>query len=127
MNTHRRPIHTILAVLLFGTIAIGCSSSGRPVLGSTYQGDIVAYDIRELPDTINVDDNIQAHAIAIFDDGTEVDFTNGVSWLTSDSNVAALDPLTPGMVIGVSGGAATITVDDGTITGMKDITVNEPL
>jgi hypothetical protein len=122
MNT--KLLQSIYAPLIFGALFIGCSGSQNPLsLGSARQADIVYYDIRGLPDTINVDDNIQAHAIAIFDDGYELDLTNGVSWLTSDRNVAALDPVTPGMVIGVSPGQATISVDDGSARGMKDITV----
>jgi hypothetical protein len=119
-------MNTIIGALLFATIALGCSSSGRPMLGSAQQGDIVSYDIRNLPDAMHVDDNIQAHAWAIFDDGSEVDFTNGVSWLTSDFNVAALDQITPGMVIGVDTGSARISATDGTITGQKDVAVSFP-
>jgi hypothetical protein len=127
MNTISKQLQRIFLPLVLVALSIGCSGSQNPLsLGSSQQADIVAYDIRGLPDTINVDDNVRAHAIAIFDDGTEVDFTLGVSWTTSDSSVAALDNTIPGTVIGVSAGRATIMVDDGTVTGMKDITVIDP-
>jgi uncharacterized protein YjdB len=54
-------------------------------------------------------------ATGIFDDGTNIDLTDQVTWSTSNDSVAAVD--ITGLVTGIGPGTATITAASGSVSG----------
>jgi uncharacterized protein YjdB len=60
-------------------------------------------------------------ATGIFDDGTNLDFTDLVTWSTSNDSVAAVD--ITGLVTGIGPGTATITAASGSVSGDTTVRV----
>jgi len=120
MITKSRLLKSVIAVFV-ATLAVGCSSSRNPALNSAHQGDIIAYDIRG-PDSISGD--TQYSAFAIFDDNTEEDFTNALTWQSDDNSIVFFLGDYPGLAFVAGTGDVTIHAYEMPIVGDKSINVS---
>jgi hypothetical protein len=66
--------------------------------------------------TIAAGQTQQFHAVGNFNDGTEQDITNTVTWTTVPTGIATMSTTTPGLAMGVAAGTTAVTPALGTAT-----------
>lgn len=116
MLTYKRKLRItgLCAVLVLLTFGAGCTGFFQnPVLQTVTVG----------PANLNLNQNStqQMTATGTYDDGSTKNLSTGVVWSSSDTSVATVS--TSGIVTGVSVGSATITAEDGTVSGTSSVTV----
>ncbi|HEX3321835.1 MAG TPA: Ig-like domain-containing protein [Terriglobales bacterium] len=114
-TTNRKPrVLAALIALFLLALAVGCRGFFvNPVLTSITVG----------PSGQNVEQGktLQMSARGTYDDGSVKNLTTGVSWNSSDTDVATIS--TSGLVQGVSAGTSTVTASADTISGTATVTV----
>jgi hypothetical protein len=113
----QRKFSTLIALFsaLF-SLALNVSCTGffvNPVLQTVTVG----------PSNLNLQQGAtqQMTATGTFDDGSTKTLTSGVVWSSSDMNIAPVSA--SGIVSGASAGTASITAEDGTVSGQSTVTV----
>ena len=78
--------------------------------------------------TIAAGQTQQFHAVGNFNDGTEKDVTNTVTWTTVPTGIATMSATSPGLATGVAAGATAVTPALGTATVLNTgtLTVTPP-
>jgi len=104
----------IFVTLSFLAVTLGCKGFFvNPVLQSVTVG----------PSNLNLQQGTtqQMTATGNFDDGSTKTLTSGVVWSSSDATIAPVSAA--GVVNGAAAGTATITAEDGTVSGQATVNV----
>jgi len=104
----------VFVTFSFLAVTLGCRGFFQnPVLQSVTVG----------PSNLNLQQGTtqQMTATGNFDDGSTKTLTSGVVWSSSDTTIAPVS--TAGVVSGAAAGTATITADDGTVSGTATVNV----
>ncbi|MHA2774044.1 Ig-like domain-containing protein [Vibrio harveyi] len=84
---------------------------------------LTSLEVTPSNDSLSQGSTKQYQAIGLFNNGTEIDVTDQVSWSVAPSSVATID--TAGLVTAVSTGSATITATKGSISKSAPLTVTD--
>ena len=112
---HKLPL--TLAFFLLVAIAFGAGCRGffvKPTLTSIV--------ISPTSPQVNAGNQISLQAFGTFDDGTRQQVRSGVSWSSSDTDVATVD-VNSGVLTGITPGRSTITADAQGLEGSASATV----
>ncbi len=125
VGTKRTVAGIAAAIAIVFALSCGSASVDRGPVSSARQGVVYKTDlIVDGPDVLNVGDSAQYTATAVFSDGTRVDFTLGVVWITSDRTIATIGNFDQaGIGTGVSPGQVTFTALADDVSGSKMVTV----
>lgn len=97
------------------------ASAGTLLLGS----NISSLGISVAPETLATGYLSKARAYANFSDGLSLDVTGSVTWTSSDESVAKFEGMgSPGEVLGVAPGTATLQATLGPLSASKALTVS---
>jgi uncharacterized protein YjdB len=108
-------------------------SAGQTTITATFSGftdnttltvvaaHLVSITIKPSPATIAKGTKQQFTATGSFDDGSTQLLTSGVTWSSSDTNIAVVD--STGMATGTGAGTATISAKSGSVTGAATLNV----
>jgi uncharacterized protein YjdB len=108
-------------------------SAGQTTITATFSGftdnttltvvaaHLVSITVKPSPATIAKGTKQQFTATGSFDDGSTQLLTSGVTWSSSDTNIAVVD--STGMATGTGAGTATISAKSGSVTGTATLNV----
>jgi uncharacterized protein YjdB len=108
-------------------------SAGQTTITATFSGftdnttltvvaaHLVSITVKPSPATIAKGTKQQFTATGSFDDGSTQLLTSGVTWSSSDTNIAVVD--STGMATGTGAGTATISAKSGSVTGAATLNV----
>jgi Bacterial Ig-like domain (group 2) len=114
-----------------------CSSCGAQIalddvavfsIGTGGSATLQSIAVTPTTATIAAGQTQQFHAVGNFNDGTEQDITNTVTWTTVPTGIATMSTTTPGLAMGVAAGATAVTPALGTATVLNTgtLTVTPP-
>lgn len=109
--------------LFFVVAALALISCGQPHLDPTETATLESIFITPVQPWVEVDATLSLQATGVFSDGTLSKLDDWLEWQSSNTDLAAVDPL--GNVLGVAAGTTTITVTElnSQITGTATLRV----
>jgi trimeric autotransporter adhesin len=116
MLTNKRKLRVsgLCAVLVLLAFGLGCKGFFQnPVLQTVTVGPANL--------NLNQDSTQQMTATGTYDDGSTKNLSTDLVWSSSDATIASVS--SSGVVTGVSVGTATITAEEGTVSGTASVTV----